>query len=101
MPGQQLYDQTGTRAAMMIQVALQRRADLGAQDIDVSVHEVGTWEKLMLERYGQAGRITTRETNFGPPPAASGSAPTGTSTSPPTHLAIGRCSWMSSGGPRT
>ncbi len=68
MPGQQLYDQTGTRAAMMIQVALQRTADIGPQNIDVSVHEVGTWEKLMLERYGQAGRITTRQTNFGPPP---------------------------------
>jgi crotonobetainyl-CoA:carnitine CoA-transferase CaiB-like acyl-CoA transferase len=66
-PGQQLYDESGLHAAMMIQSLLLRH-DTEAQSIDVSAHEVGWFHKISLERYGMQGRIATRETNFGPPP---------------------------------
>ena len=36
--------------------------------IDLSVHEVGLFNKLGTEQYGLAGQIKTRATNFGPPP---------------------------------
>ena len=38
------------------------------QVIDLSVHEVGLFNKLGTEQYGLAGHIKTRATNFGPPP---------------------------------
>jgi crotonobetainyl-CoA:carnitine CoA-transferase CaiB-like acyl-CoA transferase len=66
-PGQQLYDESGLHAAMMIESLLLGN-DTEAQYIDVSAHEVGWFHKISLERYGMQGRIATRETNFGPPP---------------------------------
>ena len=66
-PGQQLYDECGLHAAMMIQ-ALFLRSTSPAQIVDISVHEVGWFNKISLERYGLKGRIATRATNFGPPP---------------------------------
>jgi crotonobetainyl-CoA:carnitine CoA-transferase CaiB-like acyl-CoA transferase len=68
MPGQQVYDKAGIRAAAMIQAELLRRDDIGPQNIDLSIQEVSSWEMLLRERFAQSGRITTRETNFGPPP---------------------------------
>ena len=66
-PGQQLYDECGLHAAMMVQ-ALLLRPSSSAQVVDISAHEVGWFHKISLERYGLQGRIATRETNFGPPP---------------------------------
>ena len=66
-PGQQLYDECGLHAAMMVQ-ALLLRPDSPGQFVDIAVHEVGWFNKISLERYGLQGRIATRATNFGPPP---------------------------------
>ena len=66
-PGQQLYDECGVHAALTIQ-ALLEHPEARSQYIDVSVHEVGWFKKLSLERYSLRGRLLTRATNFGPPP---------------------------------
>jgi len=68
MPGQQAYDKAAIRAATMIQAQLLSGDHMDRQNIDLSVQEVSSWEKLLVERFAQSGRITTRETNFGPPP---------------------------------
>jgi crotonobetainyl-CoA:carnitine CoA-transferase CaiB-like acyl-CoA transferase len=68
MPGQQLYDKASIRASAVIQALLLRPGEQAPQNIDISAHEVGTWEKLLHERFSQSARITTRDTNFGPPP---------------------------------
>jgi len=68
MPGQQFYDEAGIWAAFLVQATLRGPRDLWAQVIDLSVHEVGLFNKLGTEQYGLAGHIKTRLTNFGPPP---------------------------------
>jgi crotonobetainyl-CoA:carnitine CoA-transferase CaiB-like acyl-CoA transferase len=89
-PGQQLYDECGLHGAMMIQ-ALLLRPTAAARFIDVSVHEVGWFNKISLERYGLQGRIATRETNFGPPPGGIWQCKDGLvdiATHAPSHWAI-------------
>jgi crotonobetainyl-CoA:carnitine CoA-transferase CaiB-like acyl-CoA transferase len=68
MPGQQLYDEASVRAATLIEVVLSAETSLRGQTIDVAAHDVAAWQLLMTERYSMIGRITTRGTNFGPPP---------------------------------
>jgi crotonobetainyl-CoA:carnitine CoA-transferase CaiB-like acyl-CoA transferase len=68
MPGQQFYDETGIWAAFLVQATLRGPRELRGQAIDLSVHEVGLFNKLGTEQYGLAGQIKTRATNFGPPP---------------------------------
>jgi crotonobetainyl-CoA:carnitine CoA-transferase CaiB-like acyl-CoA transferase len=68
MPGQQFYDEAGIWAAFLVQATLRGPRALWAQVIDLSVHEVGLFNKLGTEQYGLAGHIKTRATNFGPPP---------------------------------
>jgi len=68
MPGQQLYDLTGVRAAILIVAALAGDSRSRSQTIDIAAHDLGAWQRLVIERYSLIGRITTRETNFGPPP---------------------------------
>jgi crotonobetainyl-CoA:carnitine CoA-transferase CaiB-like acyl-CoA transferase len=68
MPGQQFYDEAGIWAAFLVQVTLRAPPELMSQVIDLSVHEVGLFNKLGTEQYGLAGHIKTRATNFGPPP---------------------------------
>ncbi len=68
MPGQQFYDEAGIWAAFLVQATLRGPRRLWAQVIDLSVHEVGLFNKLGTEQYGLAGHIKTRATNFGPPP---------------------------------
>ncbi len=68
MPGQQFYDETGIWAAFLVQATLRAPSELRGQVIDLSVHEVGLFNKLGTEQYGLAGHIKTRATNFGPPP---------------------------------
>jgi crotonobetainyl-CoA:carnitine CoA-transferase CaiB-like acyl-CoA transferase len=68
LPGQQFYDEAGVWAAFLVQATLRGPRELWAQVIDLSVHEVGLFNKLGTEQYGLAGHIKTRATNFGPPP---------------------------------
>ena len=68
MPGQQLYDEASTRAASLIVGVLARGDALPPQTIDIAAHDLGAWQHLVIERYSMIGRITTRATNFGPPP---------------------------------
>ena len=68
MPGQQFYDETGIWAAFLVQAALRAQWEPRGQVIDLSVHEVGLFNKLGTEQYGLAGQIKSRATNFGPPP---------------------------------
>ncbi len=68
MPGQQFYDEAGIWAAFLVQATLRGPRRLWGQVIDLSVHEVGLFNKLGTEQYGLAGHIKSRATNFGPPP---------------------------------
>jgi crotonobetainyl-CoA:carnitine CoA-transferase CaiB-like acyl-CoA transferase len=68
MPGQQFYDEAGLWAAFLVQAVLRAPPGLRAQVIDLSVHEVGLFNKLGTEQYDLDGRIKSRATNFGPPP---------------------------------
>ena len=68
MPGQEFYDEAGIWGAFLVQATLRGPRDLWTQVIDLSVHEVGLFNKLGTEQYGLAGQIKTRATNFGPPP---------------------------------
>jgi len=68
MPGQQFYDEAGIWGAFLVQATLRCPRELWAQVLDLSVHEVGLFNKLGTEQYGLAGHIKTRATNFGPPP---------------------------------
>jgi len=68
MPGQQFYDEAGIWAAFLVQATLRCPRELRSQVFDLSVHEVGWFNKLGTEQYDLAGRIKTRATNFGPPP---------------------------------
>lgn len=69
MPGQQMCDVTGIRASILLQAVLLRQPESGPQGIDLAVHDVSTWQRLMIERFGQTARVTTRQVNFGPPPS--------------------------------
>jgi crotonobetainyl-CoA:carnitine CoA-transferase CaiB-like acyl-CoA transferase len=68
MPGQQFYDEAGIWAAFLVQATLRAPRERRGEVIDLSVHEVGLFNKLGTEQYGLAGQIKTRATNFGPPP---------------------------------
>ena len=66
MPGQQLFDEASTRAATMVISTIGTR--FTGQTIDVSAHEVGTWQYQVIHRFATSGRVLSRTTNFGPPP---------------------------------
>jgi crotonobetainyl-CoA:carnitine CoA-transferase CaiB-like acyl-CoA transferase len=68
MPGQMLYDDASTHAALVVEAALAQRDTIPAQTIDIAAHNLGSWQHLTITRYGQIGRIIDRATNFGPPP---------------------------------
>jgi crotonobetainyl-CoA:carnitine CoA-transferase CaiB-like acyl-CoA transferase len=68
MPGQPFYDEAGMWAAFLVQATLRAPRSTWAQVLDLSVHEVGLFNKLGTEQYGLAGQIKSRATNFGPPP---------------------------------
>ena len=68
MPGQQFYDEAGIWAALLVQATLRGPRQSWSRVLDLSVHEVGWFNKLGTEQYDLAGQIKTRATNFGPPP---------------------------------
>ena len=60
VPGQQLYDFTGTHAAIAVLTALRARPQAGGQLIDMSAHEVMTASCFDLYGYTNAARIGRR-----------------------------------------
>jgi crotonobetainyl-CoA:carnitine CoA-transferase CaiB-like acyl-CoA transferase len=60
VPGQQLYDFTGTHAAIAVLTALRARPHAGGQLIDMSAHEVMTGSCFDLYSYTNAARIGRR-----------------------------------------
>jgi crotonobetainyl-CoA:carnitine CoA-transferase CaiB-like acyl-CoA transferase len=60
VPGQQLYDQVGTHAAVAVLAALRARPRAGGQLIDMSAHEVLTQSCFAIYDYTNAARIGRR-----------------------------------------
>jgi crotonobetainyl-CoA:carnitine CoA-transferase CaiB-like acyl-CoA transferase len=60
VPGQQLYDQVGTHAAVAVLAALRARPKAGGQLIDMSAHEVLTQSCFDIYSYTNAARIGRR-----------------------------------------
>src|SRR6266542_1044893 len=60
VPGQQLYDQIGTHAAIAVLTALRARPRAGGQLIDMSAHEVLTQSCFAIYDYTNAARIGRR-----------------------------------------
>jgi len=59
-PGQQLYDQVGTHAAVAVLTALRTRPQAGGQLIDMSAHEVLTQSSFDIYSYTNSARIGRR-----------------------------------------
>jgi crotonobetainyl-CoA:carnitine CoA-transferase CaiB-like acyl-CoA transferase len=59
-PGQQLYDQAGTHAAVAVLAALRARPQVGGQLIDMSAHEVLTQACFSIYDYTNFSRIAGR-----------------------------------------
>jgi len=69
MPGRQLWDEAGVRAAVCIVAALHERPREGGQVLDVAAHEVMASQDDMLHRFSVAGLVMQRRANFAPPPS--------------------------------
>ena len=69
MPGRQLWDEAGVRAAVCIVAALLERPRVGGQVLDVSAHEVMASQDDMIHRFSVAGLVMQRRANFAPPPS--------------------------------
>src|ERR1700733_7198821 len=61
VPGQQLYDFTGTHAALAVLTALRARPQAGGQLIDMSAHEVMTGSCFDIYSYTNSARIGRRQ----------------------------------------
>jgi crotonobetainyl-CoA:carnitine CoA-transferase CaiB-like acyl-CoA transferase len=55
VPGQQQWDEAGIHAALATVAALEARADVGGQLVDIAVHEVAAAKDFLLERYDKEG----------------------------------------------
>jgi crotonobetainyl-CoA:carnitine CoA-transferase CaiB-like acyl-CoA transferase len=69
MPGRQLWDEAGVRAAICIVAALHERPRVGGQVLDVAAHEVMASQDDMIHRFSVAGLVMQRRANFAPPPS--------------------------------
>jgi crotonobetainyl-CoA:carnitine CoA-transferase CaiB-like acyl-CoA transferase len=69
MPGRQLWDEAGVRAAVCIVAALHERPRVGGQVLDVAAHEVMASQDDMIHRFSVAGLVMQRTANFAPPPS--------------------------------
>lgn len=69
MPGRQLWDEAGIRAATCIVAALHERPRVGGQVLDVAAHEVATSQDDMIHRFDVAGLVMGRDINAAPPPS--------------------------------
>jgi len=69
MPGRQLWDEAGVRAAVCIVAALHERPRVGGQVLDVAAHEVMASQDDIIHRFSVAGLVMQRLANFAPPPS--------------------------------
>jgi crotonobetainyl-CoA:carnitine CoA-transferase CaiB-like acyl-CoA transferase len=69
MPGRQLWDEAGVRAAVCIAAALHERPRVGGQVLDVAAHEVLASQDDIIHRFSVAGLVMQRRANFGVPPS--------------------------------
>jgi crotonobetainyl-CoA:carnitine CoA-transferase CaiB-like acyl-CoA transferase len=69
MPGRQLWDEAGIRAAICIAAALYERVRVGGQVLDVAAHEVMASQDDIVHRFSVAGLVMQRTANFGVPPS--------------------------------
>lgn len=69
MPGRQLWDEAGIRAAACIAAALHERPRVGGQVLDVAAHEVLASQDDIIHRFSVAGLVVQRRANFAVPPS--------------------------------
>ena len=69
MPGRQLWDEAGIRAAICIAAALRERPHVGGQVLDVAAHEVMASQDDIIHRFSVAGLVMQRRANFAVPPS--------------------------------
>src|SRR6185312_8981567 len=69
MPGRQLWDEAGIRAAICIAAALREQQRVGGQVLDIAAHEVLAGQDDLIHRFSVAGLVMQRRANFAPPPS--------------------------------
>jgi crotonobetainyl-CoA:carnitine CoA-transferase CaiB-like acyl-CoA transferase len=69
MPGRQLWDEAGIRAATCIAAALYERPQVGGQVLDIAAHEVMASQDDIIHRFSVAGLVMQRRANFAVPPS--------------------------------
>ncbi|MCU1501911.1 MAG: Crotonobetainyl-CoA:carnitine CoA-transferase CaiB [Ilumatobacteraceae bacterium] len=78
MPGRQLWDEAGIRAAICIAAALRERSRVGGQVLDIAAHEVLAGQDDLIHRFSVAGLVMQRRANFAPPPSGTWEVANGT-----------------------
>lgn len=78
MPGRQLWDEAGIRAAICIAAALRERPRVGGQVLDIAAHEVLAGMDDLIHRFSVAGLVMQRRANFAPPPSGTWEVADGT-----------------------
>jgi crotonobetainyl-CoA:carnitine CoA-transferase CaiB-like acyl-CoA transferase len=78
MPGRQLWDEAGIRAAICIVAALRERPRIGGQVLDIAAHEVLASQDDLIHRFSVAGLVMQRRVNFAPPPSGTWEVADGT-----------------------
>ena len=68
IPAQQHWDEASAHAAVCILAALQNRAAVGGQTIDISAHEVAVTRDFAFDRYDVMGMTQARTVVIGYPP---------------------------------
>ena len=68
IPAQQHWDEASAHAAVCILAALQNRATVGGQTIDISAHEVAVTRDFAFDRYDVMGMAQDRILAIGYPP---------------------------------
>jgi crotonobetainyl-CoA:carnitine CoA-transferase CaiB-like acyl-CoA transferase len=68
IPGQQHWDEASAHAAFCVLAALQNRAAVGGQTIDVAAHEVAVTRDFAFDRYQATGMTQDRTVIIGYPP---------------------------------
>ena len=78
MPGRQLWDEAGIRAAICVAAALRERPRVGGQVLDIAAHEVLAGQDDLIHRFSVAGLVMQRRANFAPPPSGTWEVADGT-----------------------
>jgi crotonobetainyl-CoA:carnitine CoA-transferase CaiB-like acyl-CoA transferase len=69
VPGRQLWDETGTYAALAVLAARHARADVGGQVLDIAAHEVAAIRDDIVDRYSVGMFTWGRTIAVGIPPS--------------------------------